>query len=241
MLRASTNMGQTVCLIPAREGSKRLPGKNSAPFHGRSLAAWTFDFALTCDVFDKIILSTDDPALEAIAPATVIKLKRPEALAGDQATLHQVIKHIVEDVPLAQDDIVVLMPVTAPLRRREDLDRSLEAFLGHGGRRTVITVCINPHPPHLLWTREDDGGLRQIVDRARYGTRKQAFEETYFWNDAFLIDRAANFLDPHRDLYGTNPVGVVMPRERSVPIDHPFDLWLASQLFDPASMQVETA
>jgi N-acylneuraminate cytidylyltransferase len=233
-------MGQTVCLIPARGGSKRLPGKNTALFHGRSLAAWTFDFAMACDVFDRIVLTTDDAALEAAAPDALIKLKRPEALAGDNATLHQVIKHVVEDLPLAPDDVVVLTPVTAPLRQRQDLDRSLEAFHAHGGARTVLTVCANPHPPHLLWTRDEDGSLKQIVDRAAYGTRKQAFAQTYFWNDAFLIDRAANFLNPERDLYGPDPVGVVMPRERSVPIDHPFDLWLASQLFDPAAILEET-
>ena len=234
-------MGQTVCLIPARKGSKRLPRKNTAQFHGRELASWTFDFALSCGLFERIVLSTDDPALEAMAPAEVTKLPRPQAFADDQATLHQVIKHVIEDLPLAPDDVVVLTPVTAPLRRREDLDRSLQAFHEHDGTRTVLTVCANPHPPHLLWTREEDGSLMQIVDRAAYGTRKQAFAQTYFWNDAFLIDRAANFLKPDRDLYGHDPVGVVMPRERSVPIDHPFDLWLASQLFDPASLLEETA
>jgi N-acylneuraminate cytidylyltransferase len=232
-------MGQTICLIPARGGSKRLPGKNTAPFHGRPLSAWTFDYALACKQFDQIVLSTDDPALEAIAPEGVVKLKRPEALAGDTATLHQVIKHVVEDMALAPDDVVVLTPVTAPLRRLGDLDAALEAFHAHGGKRTVLTTCANPNPPHLVWTREEDGSLKDVVDRAAYGTRKQAFAQTYFWNDCFLIDAAANFM-VERDLYGPDPVGVVMPRERSVPIDHPFDLWLAAQLFDPAKSLEET-
>ena len=232
-------MGQTVCLIPARGGSKRLPGKNTASFHGRPLSAWTFDFALASKQFDKIVLSTDDPELEAIAPEGVVKLKRPEDLAGDTATLHQVIKHVVADLPLASDDIVVLTPVTAPLRRLEDLDAALGAFHAHGGDRTALTVCANPHPPHLVWTLEEDGSLKDVIDRKAYGTRKQAFAQTYFWNDCFLIDRAANFM-AERDLYGRDPVGVVMPRERSVPIDHPFDLWLAAQLFDPAKTLEET-
>jgi CMP-N-acetylneuraminic acid synthetase len=218
-----------------------LPGKNTARFHGRALAAWTFDFALACETFDTVVLTTDDAAVDALAPATVKRLARPKTLAGDEATLHQVIKHVIEDVPLAPDDIVVLTPVTAPLRRREDLDQALDAFHQHGGKRTVLTVCANPHPPHLLWTRAEDGSLEEIVERARFGTRKQAFAQTYFWNDCFLIDRAANFLAPDRDLYGPDPVGVVMPRERSVPIDHPFDLWLASQLFQPSSILEETA
>ncbi|MBM3545144.1 MAG: acylneuraminate cytidylyltransferase family protein [Alphaproteobacteria bacterium] len=234
-------MGQTVCLIPARRGSKRLPRKATAPFHGRELAAWTFDFVLSCPQFGKIVLSTDDPAVEAMAPATMTRLARPAQFADDQATLYQVIKHVIEDLPLASDDIVALTPVTAPLRKREDLDHALQAFHDHDGSRTVLTVCANPHPPHLLWTRDEDGSLKQIVDRAAYGTRKQAFAQTYFWNDAFLIDSAANFLAPGRDLYGPDPVGVVMPRERSVPIDHPFDLWLASHLFDPSNARKEPA
>lgn len=232
-------MGEIICLIPARKGSKRLPGKNTADFHGRPLGAWTFDYASRCAAFDRTVLSTDDEQLDALAPADVIRLPRPAALAGDSVTLFQVIRHVIADLPLAADDVIVLTPVTAPLRIREDLDRALAAFEEHERRRTVFTVCRNPHAPHLLWTMDESGSLASILDRTELGTRKQAFPPTFFWNDAFLIDSAANFLESGRDLYGRDPVGVPIPPERSVPIDHPFDLWLASQLFDPARLEKE--
>ncbi|MEM8744876.1 MAG: acylneuraminate cytidylyltransferase family protein [Pseudomonadota bacterium] len=228
-------MSKVICLIPARKGSKRLPGKNTADFHGRPLGAWTFDFALSCDAFDKVVLTTDDEKLEALAPDAVTRLPRPESIAGDNATLFQVIHHVIEDLPCAKDDILVLTPVTGPLRSKGDLDRALEKFEAHDRSRTVFTVCRNPYAPHLLFTMNEAGELETIFDRSEMGTRKQAFPTTYFWNDSYLIDSVENFLKPDRDLYGANPVGVDVPPERSAPIDHPFDLWLASQLFDPDS------
>jgi CMP-N-acetylneuraminic acid synthetase len=227
-------MSEIVCLIPARKGSKRLPGKNVADFHGRPLGAWTFDFALSCPFFTKVVLSTDDGQLEKLAPREITRLPRPEPLAADDATLFQVIQHVIADLPLAGKDVIVLAPVTAPLRCREDLIRALDAFEWHDRHRTVFTVCRNPHAPHLLWTMNDNGALDPILDRTAMGTRKQAYASTYFWNDSFLLDTVENFLHPDRDLYGSSPVGVPVPPERSVPIDHPFDLWLAKQLFDPA-------
>lgn len=228
-------MSEVVCLIPARKGSKRLPGKNTADFHGRPLGAWTFDFALSCKAFDKVVLTTDDEDLEQLAPKGITCLKRPENIAGDHATLFQVIHHVISDLPCASDDILIMTPVTGPLRSKQDLDRALEAFDQHDRRRTVFTVCRNPYAPHLLFTMNDAGELDTIFDRSEMGTRKQAFPTTYFWNDSYLIDTVENFLKPDRDLYGADPVGVDVPPERSVPIDHPFDLRMAAQLFDPSS------
>lgn len=233
-------MSDHVCLIPARKGSKRLPGKNTLDFHGHPLGAWTLEFAARCGRFSRIVLSTDDEALQALATPPVEILARPDSLAGDSNTLLEVIRHVVADLPLADDDVVVLTPVTNPLRTVGDLDDALAMFERHGRQRTVFTTCANPHPPHLLWTMDEDGTLRDVVDRKALGTRKQAFASTYFWNDCFLIDTAANFASEGRDLYGRAPLGVPAPRERSVPIDHAFDLWLAAQLFDPSSFPKAT-
>lgn len=224
-------MSQTVCIIPARSGSKRLPGKNAADFHGRPLSAWTFDFALRCGAFSEVLLTTDDREIEQSAPKEIVRVERPPNLAGDDATLLQVIRHVIDDRPLSGDDVAVLMPVTGPLRSLDDLARVLEIFEAHGRRRTALTMCQNPHPPHLLWAKDKEGGLTSVIDRSTLGTRKQAFPATYFWNDSYLVDTVANFMDPERDLYGRDPVGVEVPPERSVPIDKAFDLWLAEQLF----------
>lgn len=232
-------MSELVCVIPARAGSRRLPGKNTAAFHGRPLGDWTFAFATGLGVFDRIVLTTDDEPLAALMPLGIARLARPPALASDTATLLEVLRHVIADLPVDAGATVVLMPVTGPLRTRGDFQRALEAFERHGRRRTTVTVCRNPHPPHLLWTMGADDTLDPVLDRSALGTRKQSFPATYFWNDAFLIDTAAGFLDPVRDLYSRNPVGVEVPPERSVPIDHAFDLRLAEHLFDPAAFLKE--
>lgn len=233
-------MANTICLIPGRKGSKRLPRKNVAPFCGRPLGAWTFDFARQCRLFDRVILSTDDPELEALTPAGIDVLPRPSEFADDEATLHHVIKHVIADCRLPDDDSLVLTPVTAPLRTEEDLERTLQCFEAHARERTVITTSANPHPPHLLWTSAENGVLSSVVDRQAVGTRKQAFRRTFFWSDAFLMDSVSGFMAEGRDLYSDQPVGVEMPPERSVPIDTSIDLWIAEQLFRREILGVDT-
>ena len=113
-------MSELVCVIPARAGSRRLPGKNTAAFHGRPLGDWTFAFATGLGVFDRIVLTTDDEPLAALMPLGIARLARPPALASDTATLLEVLRHVIADLPVDAGATVVLMPVTGPLRTRGD-------------------------------------------------------------------------------------------------------------------------
>lgn len=223
---------ELIAVIPARGGSKRLPNKNIRPFAGHPLVSWTLDFAQTTGLFDKIILTTDEPGVSALASDKITLCPRPPELAGDHATLLEVIWWLIDHLHLADDAIVVLLMPTGPLRLESDLTACLEQFAQSGGRHTVFTVGLNHQPPATLWQRNDQGLLRPQVERkSQKDTRKQNHPSTYFFNDLILLDSVANFRNRERDLFGFSPFGIVSPDNRSMPIDYPAQFNLAEYMF----------
>lgn len=109
--------GKTVlAIVPARSGSKRLPGKNFRLFRGKPLYLWSVEQAGASKYIDRTILSTDD--------------KRPPDLSSDTAKSEDVMRHHMAEYP---SDWVVLLQPTSPLRTTEDIDACIErAQLGHG-------------------------------------------------------------------------------------------------------------
>jgi pseudaminic acid cytidylyltransferase len=88
----------TVCLIPARGGSKRIPRKNIRAFRGRPMIAWSIDAARASGLFSRVIVSTDDTEIAATARAegAEVPFLRPADLADDHATTAQVITHALD-------------------------------------------------------------------------------------------------------------------------------------------------
>lgn len=225
-------MTETIAFIPARKGSKRVPNKNIRLFCGRPLVEWTLNFAKMCRCFDRIILSSDQEDILAFADKGVIAVRRPDSLAADTSTIIEVIRHTVRPLGIADDArMVVLMP-TGPLRTVNDIKEAFTLFERYDNRRTVISVGVNPHPPDLLWRLRPSGELFSLTEKRRPDiTRKQTHEATYVANDILVLDSVTNFLSPGRSLFGDSPIALVIPEERSLSIDTPFQFELAEMLF----------
>lgn len=223
--------GRTIALIPARGGSKRFPGKNVQPFNGKPLAYWTLSFCTQSGLFDEIYLNTDMPEISAMAGERVRQCPRPESLAGDSATLLDVIRYTCDQERFSADDLVVLLPVTGPLRRVEDVRGAIEKFRAAEGERTAVSVCESPYPAAMLFTKDDDDVLSPLFrDQYKKTLQKQRHAKTYQFNDLFVIDRVAGFREPDRNLFGDHPLAVEIPPERSMPIDYSFQFQLAEFL-----------
>ena len=117
--------GKTVLgVIPARGGSKRFPRKNIAPFRGLPLIVWTIRAAERSEYIDTLICSTDAPEVALIATSAGCHLlHRPSALATDEATSEDVLRHALSIYPA---DIVVLLQPTSPLRPTHDIDECIK-------------------------------------------------------------------------------------------------------------------
>lgn len=137
--------GTVVGVVPARGGSKRLPGKNLHPVLGRPMLGWVIDAALASGRIarDRLIVSSDDDAILAFADAEgVVALRRPVELAGDDVWTEPVIRHAVEwweDDRGAAADVVVWLNASIPEVTGDHIAAVVERLVD-GGFREVLTV-----------------------------------------------------------------------------------------------------
>lgn len=133
-------MGGTLAIIPARAGSTRLPGKNVRPMAGKPMVAWTLEAALAARSLDRIVVSTDDPAVAAVAAKMGLAppFMRPAGLSGPDASVMDAIAHALTALGEDWDHVVLLQP-TSPLRTAQDVDR-------------VVTACLEADAPAAIAT-----------------------------------------------------------------------------------------
>ena len=131
-------------LIPARGGSKGLPGKNLAPLHGRPLIAWTIAAARSSGFVDDVVVTTDDEdvARVALAEGARVPFRRPARLATDEASMNDVIAHALDELSREGDEYrwLLLLQPTAPLRTVAHIDEAFKR-LGRERRRSG-GVCV---------------------------------------------------------------------------------------------------
>ena len=221
-----------LALIPARGGSKGLPGKNVAPLCGRPLIAWTIAAARECASVDEVVVSTDDDAIaEAAAAAGArVPFRRPAALASDGAHMNDVIAHALAMLAGSDPAIgwLLLLQPTSPLRTAAHLDQAFARLTASGGA-AVVSVCEAEHNP--CWTAElpPDGNMASFGEAAATRANRQELGVFYRLNGAiYLADvdywRAqAGFLGPATYAY-------VMAQDESVDVDTRLDLDLAALL-----------
>lgn len=218
---------EKVAVIPARAGSKRCPDKNVAKFRGKTLTAHTIEQALEAHIFDRIIVSSDDYRVIEIASGYDVEIeKREEYLATDNSKIIDVIRNLLVKYGFDDDSAIAILQVTAPLRKVEDIRKASEIFFSLDQKKSVVSVTLNQCPVEQLWHIEDDHLKLCLGEGDNISTRKQDYKPAYRWNDSVLFDLAKNFMEPCRNLFGKAPIPYIMPPERSVCIDHEFDLKL---------------
>ncbi|MEO8310838.1 MAG: acylneuraminate cytidylyltransferase family protein [Caldimonas sp.] len=207
---------RVLALIPARGGSKGLPGKNILPVAGRPLLAWTADAALGARDIDRVVVSSDDAAILAAARACgVDALPRPAALASDTAATIDVVLHVLDVLP--GFDVIVLLQPTSPLRNAGDVDAALARFAASGAP-ACVSVSEAAQSPYWMYRLDDDQTLRPIVDAPAEATRRQDLPPVYALNGAIYIADVA-WLRRGRAFVSRETVAHVMPAERSLDID----------------------
>lgn len=209
----------TLAIVPARGGSKRVPGKNLRTVHGRSLVARAIEVGRAVAAIDAIWVSTDDEriAAEADVHGAAVR-RRPAHLATDIASTRDVVLDLVSHVPC--DRFVVLQP-TSPLRSAGDIRRCLAAL--DAGATSVTTVFRYPHPVEWFCRRSRDDHLQPVLGWDALHVRSQDREPVWAINGAVYAATTA-YLRAGGALVGPETVAVPMPRSRSVDIDTEDDL-----------------
>lgn len=209
-------------LIPARGGSKGVPGKNLAVVGGKSLLAWSIEAA---GGLERVLVSTDAPEIADAARALGADvLERPAELARDETPMLDVVLHALEQ---NDADVVVLLQPTSPLRRREHVEQALRR-LAETDADGVVSVVPVPHRylPESAMALE---GERLVALEQATATRRQDKRTLYARNGpAVLVVRTLGLAE--RGLYGGDLRAYLMDEAASIDVDTPFDLHVADLL-----------
>ena len=223
-----------LALIPARGGSKGLPGKNIRPFAGLPLIAHTIQAARIAVSITRVVVSTDDEGIAAVATAhgAEVPFLRPPALAGDASAAIDAYLHAcraLEELgspPI--EELVVLLP-TSPLRMAPDIDQAVGQFRLRGAD-AVISVTPSAHPPHWAKVVDDQGVLRDAQPGGAANNRnRQDYPQTFMPNGAIYVFRR-DLLERRTGYYSERTYPMVMPKQRSIDIDDAYDFAIAEFL-----------
>lgn len=218
---------RVVAVIPARGGSKGLPGKNLRSVAGRTLLEWTVRAAQGSSYVDQIVVSTDDAEIADAARAlgADVPFLRPPDLATDSASSLSVVRHACEQVP--GFDLVTLLQPTSPLRTAVDIDATIEACALHGHRRAA-TVVQEDHGLGVFRHLDIKGHLVEL-EGIGHVPRRQDSRALFRVNGAVYVTTVGDVL-AGQPLLDRATYGVRMPWRRSVDIDSEDDIALATWL-----------
>lgn len=221
-----------LALVPARGGSKRLPGKNARKLGGKPLIVWSIEVTAGLQDVCDVLASTDDAEIGRLAEAAgaLVPWLRPAELATDEASSVDVALHALdwyERERGAVDGLLLLQP-TSPFRTRETVRAGIERF-NQSGRRAVLAV--SPVHAHPMWTlRVENDRLVPYIDRHGLETRSQDLPPVYAPNGALYLIRPAD-LRASRSFLGSEAVPLIVrsPRE-TLDIDTEWDWKLAEAM-----------
>lgn len=226
----------TLYLIPARGGSKGIPGKNIKPLGGKPLLAYSIETARELTDDAHICLSTDSEEIKAVAEGMGLEVPflRPDYLATDGCGTHDVILHALDffkDKGRNYERVVLLQP-TSPFRTADDVRGALA--LCTPDTELVVSVCEAATNPYLNCYELDDEGFLHISKGNGTLACRQAAPKAYEFNGAvYIIDVEALRRHPMGKMERRVPY--FMPRNRSVDLDTPFDWLMAEMLLDQSS------
>lgn len=221
-----------LAVIAARGGSKGLPGKNILPVGGKPLLAWTIEAARGAACIDRLVLSSDDEAIIAVARAhgCEVPFRRPPELATDEAASIDVVLHALDALP--GHDIVVLLQPTSPLRTAADIDAACARLA-----RKAVPACVSVSPaeqsPYWMYRLDACQVLLPLLEAPPGVVRRQDLPPVYALNGAIYAADVA-WLRCTRAFVTHETVALVMPTERSIDIDTSDDLERLRKLVDPA-------
>jgi CMP-N-acetylneuraminic acid synthetase len=227
-------------IITARGGSKGIPGKNIKPLCGKELIAYTIEVAKESKLLNHLIVSTDDEEIAKVSRkyGVDVPFMRPKELAEDSTAHVPVIQHAVKffekDQGIKIDYIVIFQP-TSPFRIVEDIDKTVEKLIQSGADSAVTLVEVKENHPVKIKKLEGDRVLPYSVDE-KEGMRRQDFPLAYKRSGAVYAMKRETVMDKNL-LYGEYVVGHVVPRERSLDIDEPFDWIKADYMLEELKKQ----
>lgn len=175
-----------VAIIPARGGSKRVPGKNVYPVAGKPLITHSVEHAKQSKRVNRVIVSTDDAEIANVSRAAGAEvIERPASLGGDKASSESALVHVLDTLKQKEaytPDLVVFLQCTSPVRDPEDIDRAI-AELEKQNADSLLSAC---HNDKFLW-RVVEGQPKALNYDPAHRPREQDFGKEYRENGSIYL------------------------------------------------------
>ena len=180
---------ETICIIPARGGSKGIPGKNIMLFCGKPLLAWSILQAKQAKTINAVYVTSDDATILRVAEDFgAIPIRRPDELSTDTATSEAALLHALDNIEkgkAAKIDLVVFLQATSPLRESEDIDGAVQKLIDENADSLFSYTC---QPNNRVWQKTEEGMKSHNYDY-NHRPRRQDAQFQYVENGSIYLFR----------------------------------------------------
>jgi pseudaminic acid cytidylyltransferase len=230
-----------VAIIPARAGSKRIPGKNIKLFDGQPIIAYSIKAAAASGLFDRIIVSTDSTRIADVARSygAQVPFMRPDRLADDFTPTADVVLHALDwlEANASLPEYFCCIYAAAPFVQPDYLKAGLERLRAAKDTATAFAVTSFAYPIYRALGMDEKGRIKMIWPEHRQ-TRSNDLPEAYHDAGQFYWGRSRKFLT-EKSLFAKNAVPVILPRYLVQDIDTPEDWKTAEYMFK--AMKIDTS
>ncbi|MGD8386729.1 MAG: methyltransferase domain-containing protein, partial [Desulfobacteraceae bacterium] len=221
---------KTLCIIPARGGSKGIPRKNLVRVAGKPLIAWSIETALASDSLDRLVVSTDDEEIAAAAKSWGAEvIHRPPELATDAASSESALLHVLDALMQRERyeaELIVFLQATSPYRWAADIDAAVNLLIQEG-YDSVFSACAQHFTGR--WSQDESGCALPLNFDPQSRPRRQDRPVEYLENGSIYVFKPQILRETGARMGGR--IGIYpMPLERSFQIDSPEDLELFEKL-----------
>jgi YrbI family 3-deoxy-D-manno-octulosonate 8-phosphate phosphatase len=228
-----------LAIIPARGGSKGIPGKNLKAVGGVPLIVHTIRAARGGRHVRRVIVSTDSPEIAAVATAHQAEvIARPPEISGDRASSETALLHVLEQLQRTEagtPDYIVFLQCTSPLTTAADIDGTIDELLQHDADTALAVAPAH----HFLWRHDDAGNAAGVNHDKNVRLLRQQRPPEYIETGAVYVLKTAGFLAARHRFFGRTAFHVT-PRNRCLEIDEPEDLFMAETLLAQARKESAT-
>ena len=218
---------EILAVIPARGGSKGIPGKNIKPLLGKPLIHYTIRAALDSKFITRVIVSTDDEIIARASRASGSEVcMRPTEISGDKASSEDALIHVLTELKNKNNytpDLVVFLQCTSPLTLPEDIDGSISIL----NNQRADSAFSASQFYHFIWKKGINENAEGVNHAKNLRQMRQDREVQFLENGAIYVFKTKEFLNSKHRFFGKTAI-YEMPAERCLEIDDPHDFELAS-------------
>lgn len=224
----------SVAIIPARGGSKRIPGKNIKPFHGKPVISYAIELTLASKLFDQVLVSTECSEIARIASTAgaSVPFTRPIELADDFTGTGPVINHAInwlQDNGFDPEFVCCIYPAT-PLLTVDLLSLGYKTLVSNPDKSFAFSVCKYSYPVNRSLIFNENKEICMLFPE-NAGERTQDLAEVFHDAGQFYWGRSAAFLRGE-SMFGSAAIPIFLPRQRAIDMDDLEDWNEAEAMFE---------